>query len=117
MTHPKHAEPDHQILDVIRHRWSPRAFDISRPVPLSDLRTVFEAARWAPSSYNEQPWRFIVADRHRDAEAFGRMSETLDSNNRYAILHRLQDAKKPETRARRLAQYIAMLDEGRKLHP
>jgi len=42
---------------------------------------------------------------------------TLDSANRYAILYRLQDAKKPETRARRLAQFIAMLDEGKKLHP
>ena len=43
--------------------------------------------------------------------------ESLDSQNRYAILYRLQDAKRPETRARRLAQFVAMLKEGRKLHP
>ena len=43
--------------------------------------------------------------------------DTLDSRNRYSILYRVQDAKKPETRARRVAQYVAMLAEGRNLHP
>ena len=43
--------------------------------------------------------------------------ESLDSQNRYAILYRLHDAKRPETRARRLEQYVTMLKEGRKLHP
>jgi uncharacterized protein YdeI (YjbR/CyaY-like superfamily) len=42
---------------------------------------------------------------------------TLDSRNRYAILYRLQDARKPETGAGRLEQYIAMLNERRKLYP
>ena len=42
---------------------------------------------------------------------------SLDSQNRYAILHRLMTAKRPETRARRLATFVAMLREGRKLHP
>jgi uncharacterized protein YdeI (YjbR/CyaY-like superfamily) len=46
-----------------------------------------------------------------------RFFETLESRNRYAILYRLQDAKKPETRARRLAQFVAMLEAGEKLHP
>jgi uncharacterized protein YdeI (YjbR/CyaY-like superfamily) len=41
----------------------------------------------------------------------------VDSRNRYAILYRLQDARKPETRARRLEQYIALLNERRKLYP
>ncbi len=63
MTHPKHAHVDHDILDLIRERWSPRAFDASRPVPRADLWRLFEAARWAPSSGNEQPWRFVVAER------------------------------------------------------
>lgn len=81
MTHPKHAVSDHEILDVIRHRWSPRAF-ADRPVAPADLQSIFEAARWAPSSYNEQPWRFVVADRHRDAGAFARMADTLASHNR-----------------------------------
>jgi uncharacterized protein YdeI (YjbR/CyaY-like superfamily) len=43
--------------------------------------------------------------------------ETLDSQNRYAILYRVNDAKKPETRERRIAQFVEMLSEGRKLHP
>jgi nitroreductase len=45
---------------LIRHRWSPRAF-AARPVEPERLQAVFEAARWAPSSFNEQPWRFVVA--------------------------------------------------------
>ena len=42
---------------------------------------------------------------------------TLDSANRYAILYRIHDAKKPETRARRIAKFVVMLNEGKKLHP
>jgi uncharacterized protein YdeI (YjbR/CyaY-like superfamily) len=52
-------------------------------------------------------------DRNPEAKAF---FETLDSANRYAILYRIQDAKRPETRARRIEQYVAMLAEHRKLH-
>jgi len=43
--------------------------------------------------------------------------ETLDSRNRTAVLYRIDDAKRPETRARRIAQYVEMLAEGRKLYP
>ena len=43
--------------------------------------------------------------------------ETLNSTNRYAILYRIQEAKRPETRARRIAKYVAMLAEGKKLYP
>jgi uncharacterized protein YdeI (YjbR/CyaY-like superfamily) len=43
--------------------------------------------------------------------------ETLDRQNRFAILYRIQDVKKPETRARRIEKYVAMLAEGKKLHP
>ena len=42
---------------------------------------------------------------------------TLNSQNRYAILYRIQDARRPETRARRLEKFVAMLNEGTKLHP
>ena len=44
-------------------------------------------------------------------------SPTLDSNNRYAILYRIQEARRPETRARRIAKYVAMLSAGEKIHP
>lgn len=55
----KTADPDHPILNTLAVRWSPYVFS-REPVPPSDLRSLFEAARWAPSSYNEQPWRYIV---------------------------------------------------------
>src|SRR5207248_2936346 len=82
MSHPKHATTSHEILDVIRLRWSPRAFDPDRDVSADDLRVLFEAARWAPSSFNEQPWRFIVAGRRTAPEAFDAMLQTLDPRNR-----------------------------------
>jgi nitroreductase len=79
--HPKFAQTDHDILDVIRQRWSPRAFDATRDVSLSDLQRLFEAARWAPSSLNEQPWRFVVAERHRSPEIFEAMIGSLTPRN------------------------------------
>ena len=56
------ADPDilPGVHDLFRSRWSPRAF-AGRPVSNQDLRTILEAGRWAASSYNEQPWRFVVA--------------------------------------------------------
>ena len=80
--HPKIARPDHDILDVIRERWSPRAFNPAREVSRADLRRLFEAARWAPSSFNEQPWRFVVADRGRSPEAFAALLASLIPSNR-----------------------------------
>jgi nitroreductase len=80
-THPKIARPDHEILDVIRHRWSPRAFARGRDVAEKDLRRLFEAARWAPSSRNEQPWRFVVTHRVRTPEAFAGLLGAATSKN------------------------------------
>jgi nitroreductase len=65
------AETEAPIHDLMRHRWSPRAFD-SRTVEPEKLRALFEAARWASSSYNAQPWFFIVATKD-DPENFKRM--------------------------------------------
>jgi nitroreductase len=78
--HPKHASAEHEILEVIRQRWSPRAFDGSRDVPRDELLRLFEAARWAPSASNQQPWRFVVAER-RHTEAFGALLDTLARSN------------------------------------
>lgn len=80
-THPKVARNDYEILDVIRQRWSPRAFDVSREIPLADVHRLFEAARWAPSSRNEQPWRFVVADRRRSPEAHAALLTALAPRN------------------------------------
>jgi len=64
LNHLKKAPPS-AILSVFRHRWSPRAFT-DQPVSPADLATIFEAARWAASSYNEQPWRFILGTQGSD---------------------------------------------------
>src|SRR5262245_36801846 len=81
MAHPKSASADHDILDVIRQRWSPRAFDASRGVARADLSRLFEAARWAPSSANGQPWRFVVVDRARSAEVHRALVSSLTGTN------------------------------------
>jgi nitroreductase len=71
----KPAETSVPIHDLIRHRWSPRAFD-PRPVEPEKLRGLFEAARWAPSSYNAQPWYFIVGTKD-DPENYNRVLDTF----------------------------------------
>lgn len=81
----KRAATDHPIHDLIAERWSPCGFD-SRPVAQSDLASLFEAARWAPSSYNEQPWRFVVA-RREDGEDYERMLSCLMEGNREWAQH------------------------------
>jgi len=53
-------QADHEVPAMFLNRWSPRAF-LDEPVEESTLLRILEAARWAPSSANEQPWRFIVA--------------------------------------------------------
>ena len=81
MTHPKHAAADHEVLAIIRERWSPRAFDTTRALSLDDLWRLFEAARWAPSSRNEQPWRFVVTHREHSPEAYHSLLSSLGANN------------------------------------
>lgn len=63
--HLKHAPVVHGVLPVFLERWSPRAFS-DKDVSEHDLKTIFEAVRWAASSYNEQPWRFLVGRRGSD---------------------------------------------------
>jgi nitroreductase len=75
----KQAHPDHPIHDLIARRWSPYAFS-DRPVSDDDLRSLFEAARWAASSYNEQPWAYIVATK-ADPDAFERLLSCLVEGN------------------------------------
>lgn len=75
----KPAEVQHPVHDLIRRRWSPRAFD-PRPLAPEHLASLLEAARWAPSSMNEQPWRFVVATRD-DAEGFERLLGCLVPGN------------------------------------
>jgi|SRR5437870_10528462 len=79
----KMAETQYPIHDLLRKRWSPRAFS-SRPVEPDTLRSLLEAARWAPSSYNEQPWSFIVATKEDEAEYARLLSCLVEGNIQWA---------------------------------
>lgn len=74
----KQAPKVEGVLSTILHRWSPRSFS-DRPVSASDLVKVFEAARWAASSFNEQPWRFLVGE--RNSSAYNKILESLGPFN------------------------------------
>jgi nitroreductase len=75
----KLAVTEAPVHDLIRRRWSPRSFD-SMPVEPGKLRSLFEAARWAPSSANSQPWSYIVATKD-DAGNFSRVLECFVEGN------------------------------------
>ena len=71
----KPAPSESPIHELIRNRWSPRAF-ADKAIPDEVLRSLFEAARWAPSSFNEQPWAYIVATKE-DKANFEKLLGTL----------------------------------------
>lgn len=75
----KPADTQHPIHELLRRRWSPRAF-ADRAVTPEALRSLLEAARWAPSAYNEQPWSFLLATKE-DASEFARMLGCLMPGN------------------------------------
>jgi len=80
----KHATPDHPVHPLIANRFSPYVYDATRTVEPEKIRACFEAARWSASSYNEQPWTFLVAHRE-DAPEFRRMLECLlEANQAWA---------------------------------
>jgi len=77
------APTDHPVHEIIRERWSPRAFS-EKPVPTEVLRSLFEAARWAPSSSNEQPWAFLVATKDDQASHAKMLSTLVEFNQVWA---------------------------------
>jgi nitroreductase len=83
MTNHKQATSSHPIHELIAKRWSPYAF-AERPVSDEDLHSLFEAARWAASSYNEQPWSYIVATKANTAEHERLVSCLVEGNQAWA---------------------------------
>ena len=79
----KTAATDHPIQPVLAERWSPYGFE-DRPVAEADLRSLFEAARWAASSYNEQPWNYLVATRENSPEFARLLSCLVEANQAWA---------------------------------
>jgi uncharacterized protein YdeI (YjbR/CyaY-like superfamily) len=90
-----------------------------KPAGLREVERARADGRW-DAAYEAQRTATVPEDlaraleRNERAQAF---FATLDRTNRYAILYRIQDAKRPDTRARRIEQYMAMLEEGKKLYP
>jgi len=78
----KPADTDHPVHDLIRERWSPRALS-PQPVEREKVQSLFEAARWAPSAFNEQPWAFVVAAKE-DGEAWTKLADCLVEGNAWA---------------------------------
>ena len=84
----ENREPDHDINSLLYQRWSPRA--LGRDMTEEDLEALFEAARWAPSSYNNQSWRFLYAT-HQDEqwESFASLMNDFNrswAENGYALI-------------------------------
>jgi len=77
------AEPTSIIVD----RWSPRSFDRQRPVTRDALYACIEAARWAPSCFGDEPWRFIVCDKASHPDAWDRLLSCLAEKNREWAVH------------------------------
>lgn len=73
---------EHSIHQILRQRRSPYAIDPDRNVSGTDLRALFEAARWMMSSYNAQPWRYIVGTRDRSPDTWNKVFQVLVEGNK-----------------------------------
>jgi uncharacterized protein YdeI (YjbR/CyaY-like superfamily) len=111
-----------------RSKWSQRNTDLAlqlieqdrmRPAGMAQVEAARQDGRWE-AAYESQASATVPPDfqaeldRNPRAKAF---FATLTGSNRYAFLYRIQDAKRPQTRARRIATFVAMLDEGRTFYP
>ena len=81
----KPAVTDHPIEEILKRRWSPRAFS-DQMVEREKLQSLFEAARWAASSFNEQPWHFIMATKQNVEQHATLLSCLLEKNQQWARL-------------------------------
>lgn len=69
------------IHEIIANRWSPRAFDAEKSVSKEQVIALLEAARWAPSCFGDQPWRFIVWNKFEDESAWQQAFDCIVPNN------------------------------------
>lgn len=77
----KPAVTQEPINEVIANRWSGRAYDASKPVSKAQIISLCEAARWAPSCFGDEPWRFIVWNKHTDEKSWQKAFECLVPGN------------------------------------
>lgn len=73
------ATPIHELLE---RRWSPRAYDRTKPVSRAQMLALLEAARWAPSCNGDEPWRYLVWNRGEDEAGWQKAFDTLSENNK-----------------------------------
>ena len=78
----KKATTQVPINDLIASRWSGRAYDPSRDIDDEDIISLLEAARWAPSCYGDQPWRYIICNKAINASAWNSALDCLSEGNR-----------------------------------
>ena len=76
----KIASTEFPVIDLIKNRWSPRAFS-NEPIEEEKISSLLEAAKWAPSCYNEQPWNFILFKKE-NPEEFNKILNVLSPGNR-----------------------------------
>lgn len=69
------------IHDIIANRWSPRAYDANKAVSQKQIISLLEAARWAPSCFGDEPWRFIVWDKNQDETAWDKAYDCIVPGN------------------------------------
>ncbi|MBL1320679.1 MAG: nitroreductase family protein [Methylophaga sp.] len=77
----KPAITDQKINATIAERWSGRAYDPTTPVSDDDIVSLCEAARWAPSCFGDEPWRYIVWNKHSDEASWQQALECLVPGN------------------------------------
>ncbi len=80
--HKKPAITCAPIDDIIGDRWSPRSFNSGKYIDDKTLTALLEAARWAPSCFNDQPWRFVVCRKQKDEAAWNKLLSCLGEKNR-----------------------------------
>lgn len=83
----KPAITSQTIHELIQNRWSPRAFAADKAIDDKVIDSLLEAARWAPSCMNEQPWRFVVCVKAHQAEAWQQMLDCLAEKNQLWAQH------------------------------
>ena len=80
----KIAQTKHQVIDLIKNRWSARSFT-AQPITEKDMHSILEAGSLAPSANNTQPWRYIYA--HHGTEGFQKLLSALEPRTRRRLIH------------------------------
>ena len=87
MNENKLAQTSFPIDDLLARRWSPRAFDANRKVSHEQIGALVEAARWAPSCFGDEPWRYLIWDRHTDEASWRKAFDCLGEGNQKWVIN------------------------------